>query len=75
MEQLVGLLTLNQKEELMGILFTDDSYFNPVQDANFNWVISQQCMVFTTNPDYQWVKNLPLIIWDDPNPLTGSTMN
>jgi hypothetical protein len=75
MEQLVGLLTLNQKEELVGILFTDDSYFNPVQDANTNWVISQQSMIFTTNPVYLWVKNLPLIIWDDPFPISGSTTN
>ena len=38
----VGLLTEVQKDELVGQLYAPDSYFNPVQDADDNWVISTQ---------------------------------
>ena len=36
----VGLLTELQKDELVGQLYAPDSYFNPIQDVNDNWVIS-----------------------------------
>jgi hypothetical protein len=36
----VGLLTELQKDELIGQLYAPDSYFNPIQDINDNWVIS-----------------------------------
>jgi hypothetical protein len=42
-------------------LFELDSYFNPIQDANDNWVISTEEINFCTNPEFQWVKYLPLI--------------
>jgi predicted DNA-binding transcriptional regulator len=52
----VGLLTELQKDELVGQLYAPDSYFNPIQDINDNWVISleeiEQC-------DIEWVKQLP----------------
>jgi hypothetical protein len=57
----VGLLTLEQKDQLVGQLFAPDSYFNPVQDANDNWFISIEEMNYCTNPDFMWVKDLPLI--------------
>ena len=57
----VGLLTIDQKNEIEGQLFAPDSYFNPIQDADLNWVISTQEMEFCINPDFMWVKNLPLI--------------
>ena len=57
----VGLLTEVQKDELVGQLYTDDSYFNPIQDANNNWVISVEEMEQCVNPDYLWVKDLELI--------------
>ncbi len=37
---LVGLLTEQQKDLLVGQLYAPDSYFNPLQDINLNWVIS-----------------------------------
>jgi hypothetical protein len=57
----VGLLTLEQKDSLVGQMYTDDSYFNPIQDADDNWVISVEEMEYCTNPEFMWVKNLPLI--------------
>jgi hypothetical protein len=63
----VGLLTEIQKDELVGQLYTDDSYFNPIQDLNDNWVISVEEMEFCTNELFFWVKDLPLIIYE-PKP-------
>jgi len=57
----VGLLTESQKNELVGQLYDEDSYFNPIQDANDNWIISVEEMEFCVNPEFQWVKYLPLI--------------
>ena len=57
----VGLLTETQKDELVGQWYAPDSYFNPIEDADNNWVISQEEMNQCVNPDFMWVKDLPLI--------------
>ena len=57
----VGLLTESQKNELVGQLYDEDSYFNPIQDIKDNWIISVEEMEFCVNPEFQWVKDLPLI--------------
>lgn len=57
----VGLLTIEQKDLLVGQLFTTDSYFNPIQDIDANWVISIEEIDQTTNEEFLWVKSLPLI--------------
>jgi hypothetical protein len=57
----VGLLTESQKDSLVGQLYDDDSYFNPIQDDFNNWIISVEEMEFCVNPEFQWVKTLPLI--------------
>ena len=57
----VGLLTESQKNELVGQLYDDDSYFNPIQDIEDNWIISVEEMEFCVNPEFMWVKDLPLI--------------
>lgn len=57
----VGLLTIEQKDQLLGQPYTLDSYFNPIQDINDNWVISVEEMQNNTNPDTMWVKDLDLI--------------
>lgn len=59
----VGLLTDNQRNELIGQLYTTDSYFNPIQDNNNNWIISIQEMEYCDNINFLWVKNLDLIIY------------
>tara|TARA_R110000868_G_scaffold4583_3_gene28692 strand:+ start:647 stop:895 length:249 start_codon:yes stop_codon:yes gene_type:complete len=58
---LVGLLTLRQKDEIKGQAYSADSYFNPIQDINDNWVISTQEMIYCTNEEFMWVKDLELI--------------
>ena len=60
----VGLLTVEQKDELIGQLFDDDSYFNPIQDINYNWVISIEEMEYCVNPEFIWVKDLELIPYE-----------
>lgn len=54
----IAQLTPEQAEQLKGVEFTKDSFFNPIQDLNDVWIISleeqEQC-------DIQWVKDLPLI--------------
>ena len=57
----VGLLTLEQKESITGQMYTEDSYFNPISDADDNWVISTEEMEYCTNEEFMWVKDLPLI--------------
>jgi hypothetical protein len=59
--QYVGLLTQSQKDRIVGQKYADDSYFNPIQDINDNWVISTQEMLYCENPDFLWVKELPII--------------
>jgi hypothetical protein len=58
---LVGLLTESQKDSLVGQLYDEDSYFNPIQDIDNNWIISTEEIQFCVNPEFQWVKTLPLI--------------
>jgi hypothetical protein len=60
---LVGLLNQEQKDLLTGQLYTDDSYFNPIQDANDNWIISTEEMINCTNEKFAWVKDLELITY------------
>ena len=57
----VGLLTELQKDEIVGQLYAPDSYFNPIQDAQDNWVISVEEMEQCVNVNYLWVKDLELI--------------
>jgi hypothetical protein len=57
----VGLLTESQKNELVGQLYDEDSFFNPITDLSENWIISVEEMEFCVNPEFQWVKDLPLI--------------
>jgi hypothetical protein len=58
---LVGLLTEVQKNELVGVYYSADSIYNPIQDINDNWIISVEEMQSTSNPDTMWVKDLELI--------------
>lgn len=59
----VGLLTIEQKELLVGQLYTNDSYFNPIQDNFDNWIISIEEMNYCDNYNFLWVKDLELIIY------------
>ena len=66
----VYLLTLEQKESLVGQWYDLDSYFNPIQDADDNWIISIEEVEQCVNPDCMWVKDLPLIEYNPkPSPF------
>jgi len=68
---LVGLLTEAQKEQLVGVYYSADSIYNPIQDIDDNWVISTEEMIYTTNEDTLWVKDLELIPYiAKPTPST-----
>lgn len=58
---LVGLLTEVQKDEIAGQPYSADSLFNPIQDLSENWVISTEEMMYCTNEEFMWVKDLELI--------------
>jgi len=58
---LVGLLTEVQKDELVGVYYSADSIYNPIQDIDDNWIISVEEMIYTSNPETLWVKELDLI--------------
>jgi predicted DNA-binding transcriptional regulator len=57
----VGLLTELQKDEIVGQLYAPDSYYNPIQDIDNNWIISVEEIEQTITPEFMWVKELPLI--------------
>ena len=65
----VGLLTEAQKDSLVGQLYDEDSYFNPILDLYDQYIISVEEMDFCVNPEFQWVKDLPLIPYEaKPSP-------
>ena len=57
----VGLLTELQKDEIVGQLYAPDSYYNPIQDLNDNYIISVEEIEQTITLKFIWVKELPLI--------------
>ena len=57
----VGLLTETQKDSLVGQMYDEDSYFNPIQDNFDKWVISTEEIEYNVNPEFMWIKDLPLI--------------
>jgi hypothetical protein len=59
-------LTLEQKDLLIGQHFAPSSSFNPVQDVNGDWFISEQEVSGCVNPDFQWVKTLPSMEYTPP---------
>ena len=63
----VGLLTIAQKEDLLNQQYAIDSYFNPIQDINDNWIISIEEIEQNENSLLAWVKDLPLIEFE-PKP-------
>jgi hypothetical protein len=58
---IVHLLTEQQKNLLIGKRYFSNSYFNPIQDINDNWIISQEEVLNATYEDVLWVKDLATI--------------
>jgi hypothetical protein len=57
----VYLLTPEQADSLRGVEFMPDNLFNPIQDANGNWVITEEEVSQTS---IEWVKDLPQIQYE-----------
>jgi hypothetical protein len=62
----VAILTTEQKDILFKRKFTLSEFFNPVQDVNEDWVISEIEVNNCDNPDFMWVRNLVLTDWLGP---------
>ena len=62
----VRQLTLEQKDLLIGQMWNNGSYFNPTQDANENWFISNEEVNGCEKLEFAWVKELLEI---DYNPV------
>jgi len=65
---MIAIITEIQKNILVGKQFETDSYFNPIQDLNKNWVISEieyyHCLglwyLDELNSELQFIKDLVL---------------
>jgi hypothetical protein len=51
-------LTSEQQEQLIGVEFIPDNLFNPIQDIDGNWIITEEEVSQST---IGWVKELPQI--------------
>ena len=58
---IVGLLTIEEKDLLVGQQYAPDSYFNPIQDSLGDWVISMEEIDQNTNTDFDWLNDINLI--------------
>ena len=59
----VGLLSIEQKDLLVGQLFDEDSFFNPIQDFNGNWIISIEEIEQNIYPEFDWIRDLEMILF------------
>jgi hypothetical protein len=63
MAEQVAILTINQKDSLVGQLVCPDVYFNPTLDCNQNWYISDEEIKTSIYHEHDWIKDLPLTDW------------
>ena len=54
----VAIITEQQSQELASAQCVDGCFFNPIQDANNDWVISEEEI---NQSDLDWLKKLELI--------------
>ena len=66
MIEYVYKLNEQQKDLLINSLVMYDWYFNPVQDCDGNWIISEEEVNNSIYPENIWVKDLPKIEWCAP---------
>lgn len=62
----VYLLTNEQAALLVGQLWDDVQYFNPVKDGLDRWIISSQEVDGCINPNTMWVKDLTAVEYVRP---------
>ena len=69
---MIAIITELQKDILVGKQFETDSYFNPIQDLNDNWVISEieyyYCLglwyLDELNSELLFIKDLSLSVYE-----------
>ena len=73
--ELVAILTIEQKDSLVGQLVTGDRWgFNPVlSGGTLPWIISKGSIDASTYPQHAWVKTLPLVEYNIPIIPSGTT--
>jgi len=65
----VHKLTIEQKDQLVGQKWNEDTFFNPLQDADGNWFISVEEVNGCTHQGMvEWIHELPLIPY---NPIVS----
>ena len=69
----VVIITTEQKDILDKQLLCPGMRFNPVQDIDDNWVISQQEIDQCTTEEFMWVKDLELVDWA-PKPINKNNI-
>lgn len=57
---MIAIVTQAQKELIVGKQFRLGSFFNPIQDINDIWIISEEEVTGCANPEFLWVNDLPL---------------
>lgn len=69
---IVHLLTEQQKDLLIGKYYFSNTLFNPIQDNNNNWIISQEEVLNAVYENVLWVKDLPTIEYIAKPPIINS---
>jgi len=46
-----------EANQLRGNQFDTDSYFNPIQDADGLWFISEEEVMYLKKAEYNWIKS------------------
>ena len=70
----VAKITFLEAQDLIGQMYAPDSFFNPVQECDGSWIITIQEIEQCVNPEFEWVKYLPLTDWCGPYiPVSGTT--
>jgi hypothetical protein len=62
----VAILTIEQKDTLVNQEVLPKLKFNPVQDINGDWIISEKEISDSNNPSFSWIKSLDLTDWLGP---------
>jgi hypothetical protein len=56
----IAIITEEQRDLLVGKQLQASWYFNPIKDADDNWVISVEEIDNNQNQEFDWVKELSL---------------
>jgi len=56
----VAIITNEQRDSLLNLKLNDTTYFNPIKDANNNWVIGKGEIEQCTNEGFEFLNDLEL---------------